>query len=212
MKIIRKYKLFFIVIVVTIVSYYIIQNYNKEQNRISHISISENELDIVFGQDSASLSIFMFSSYNCSFCRKFFLNSYAELKRDFIDNGKIKLIVKPVELSKSQSVMNSIKLAVCINEYGNFEKLHQLLLTEPTVVYTEEFKKVIEELSQKDLFVAECMLSGQSDEYLLNNINDFKKLNLKGTPTFIINNRIYKGYRNYDDFKKIVEKELKNVL
>jgi len=215
MKPISKYKVFLIVIaiiVVTIMSYLIIQNQNEEKNKISDISISENELDIVFGQESAELTIFLFSSYNCSFCRKFFTEVYPLLKQDYIDRGKVKLVLKPVELSSDESILNSLKVAVCVNEYGNFGKLHELLITEPTVVYTPEFKTVINEFIEKDIFVAECMLGGKSENYISNNLNIFVELNLKGTPTFIIHNTIYKGYKDYGRFKKIVEKELNNTL
>lgn len=215
MKIKKPYKILFLAITILAIVFlacFLSQKNVTERSNDSNVTIYENELDIVFGLDSASLKVFLFSSYNCSFCRKFFKNVYPELKKDFIDKGKVKLILKPVELSRNKSIINSLQIAVCVNEYGNFEKLHQLLLTEPTVVFTPEFKTVIDELTEKDLFVAECMYGGQSEKYISNNLNTFLNLNLAGTPTFIINNKIYKGYKDYDRFKNIIEKELNNTL
>lgn len=215
MKIKKTYKILFVsatILVVVFIAYVLSQKNLSERIVDNNVSIYENELDIVFGQDSASLKVFLFSSYNCSFCRKFFKNVYPELKKDFIDKGKVKLVLKPVELSRNKSIINSLQIAVCVNEYGNFEKLHQLLLAEPTVVYTPEFKIVIDELTEKDLFVAECMYGGKSEKYISNNLSTFLSLNLTGTPTFIINNKVYKGYKDYDRFKKILEKELNNAL
>ena len=176
------------------------------------VEILENDLDIVYGADTSQMTIFLFSSYNCSFCRKFFKTVYPEFKKEYIDNGKVKLIVKNVAITNNESVINSLKLAACINKYGNFEKLNELLLTEPKVIYTDEFKEVIDELVEKDLFVAECMYGGESEKYILKNMLDFKRLNCTGTPTFIINNKIYKGNRDYDEFRKVVEKELAYAL
>lgn len=178
----------------------------------TEIDIQEHELDIVYGDDSADLTIFLFSNYSCSFCRKFFAFVYPKLKEEYIDQGKIKLVVKPVDLTNNENVINSLKIAVCINEYGNFEKLNKLLLFEPTAVYTTEFRNLIDEFIERDIFVAECMLGGESDEYIVENILKFKSLNLTGTPTFIINNKIYKGYREYEIFKKLIEKELSYSL
>jgi protein-disulfide isomerase len=183
----------------------------KKDNK-AEVEIIEHELDIVYGKDSVDLTIFLFSNYSCSFCRKFFAYTYPKLKEEYIDKGKVKLVVKPVDLTNNENVKNSLKIAVCINEYGKFEKLNRLLLFEPKVIYTEEFSDLIEEFIEKDEFVAECMLGGEADEYIIENILNFKALNLTGTPTFIINNKIYKGYSDYKNFKKLVEKELQYSL
>ncbi len=179
--------------------------FKKDQK--AKVEIFEHELDIVYGADSADLTIFLFSNYSCSFCRKFFAFVYPKLKEEYIDKGKVKLVVKPVDLTNNENVINSLKIAVCINEYGKFEKLNRLLLFEPKVVYTEEFSNLIDEFIEKDEYVAECMLGGESDEYIIENILNFKALKLTGTPTFIMNNKIYKGYSEYENFRKLIEKE-----
>jgi len=168
----------------------------------------ERDLDIVYGSDSADLTIFLFSSYNCSFCRKFYKQVLPKLNTEYIETGKVKLIIKHVALTNNESVINSLQLAACINKYGNFEKLNELLLLEPKVVYTDEFEKVINDLIDKDEFVAECMYGGESEVYISQNMIDFKRLKCTGTPTFVINNKIYKGFLNYIKFKKVIEKEL----
>ena len=80
------------------------------------------------------------------------------------------------------------------------------------MIYTEEFGKVIDELTEKDISVAECMYAGESENYLLQNFALFKMIGCTGTPTFIINKKIYKGYRDYTKFTTILEKELQVPL
>ena len=202
-----------VAIIIAAITYIYFSNSNiitKDQK--VKTEIYEHELDIVYGADTAELTVFLFSNYSCSFCRKFFAFVYPKLKEEYIDKGKVKLVVKPVDLTNNENVINSLKIAACINEYGKFDKLNKLLLFEPQVVYTKEFSDLIDEFIEKDEYVAECMLGGESDEYIVENILNFKALKLTGTPTFIINNKIYKGYSDYDNFKKLVEKELLNSL
>jgi len=202
-----------VAIIIAAITYIYFSNSNiitKDQK--VKTEIYEHELDIVYGADTAELTVFLFSNYSCSFCRKFFAFVYPKLKEEYIDKGKVKLVVKPVDLTNNENVINSLKIAACINEYGKFDKLNKLLLFEPQVVYTKEFSDLIDEFIEKDEYVAECMLGGESDEYIVENILNFKALKLTGTPTFIINNKIYKGYSDYDKFKKLVEKELLNSL
>jgi len=209
----RSFLLIVLVVVVTITAIIIVSNNSirQKEHRVE-VGLIEKELDIVYGSDSADLNIFLFSSYNCSFCRKFYISVLPELEKDYLKTGKVKLIIKHVALSNNESVINSLQIAACINKYGNFEKLNELLLVEPKVVYTDKFEDVINELTEKDEFVAECMYSGESEIYISQNMIDFKRLNLTGTPSFVINNKIYKGFLDYAKFKKVVEKELAYTL
>lgn len=210
----KKHNWIFIVlaILIAIATFlFLFKDFDKKGRNPENI-VFENDLDIVYGKDSTDITIFMFSSYNCGFCRKFFENVFPGLKNEYINSGKVKLVVKLVAPEKNTHVVNSLMLAVCINKFGNFNKLNELLLKEPKVVYTDKFMAVTNELIEKDEFVAECMLSGESEKYILRNLVDFKRLKCTGTPTFVINNKIYKGYRDYNEFKKIIEKELVYAL
>lgn len=210
----RRYLLFILIVVlIALTAIVVLRNSSLWQNehRVKE-GLTEKELDIVYGSDSADLTVFLFSSYNCSFCRKFFKSVFPELEKEYIDAGKVKLVIKLVTLTNNESVINSLQIAACINKYGNFEKLNELLLLEPKVVYTKEFEDVINELIEKDEFVAECMYGGESEIYISENMLDFKRLNCTGTPTFVINNKIFKGFLDYSKFKKLIEKELAHTL
>ena len=178
----------------------------------AEFSVPVRNMDIIYGADSAPLTIVMYSRYNCVFCRKFFSESFPLLKSEYIDPGKARLIVKLVEFSNDADVLNSLKTVVCIHKYGKFQKLNELLLSDPQVVYTKEFREVTDGFIDRDSNIAECMLGGESDAYLATNKQEFMRLKLTGTPTFVINNHIYKGYKAYPDFKKVVEKEWKEAL
>jgi len=198
-----------IIIIIGTVSFLIFSNIKKYQIKTIKYDLKKCDFDIIYGKENAPLTVFMYSSYNCIFCRKFFNETFPQIKKNFIDNGKMQLIIRFVDLTHDEYVFNSLKLAVCINQFGNFNPINKLLLTEPDVVYSREFLQTIDDFINKDSFVAECMLSGTAEEYLKNNEAEFKKIKLTGTPTFIINNRIYKGFRNYKSFSKIINQEFK---
>jgi hypothetical protein len=162
------------------------------------------DLDIVFGDPSAKLGIYMYTSYSCTFCKQFFTDVYPNLKSEFLDSGKVKLIMRLTVNTINPDYMNSLKTAVCINKYGHYERLHELLLDDSRVVFTNEFKEIIDDFIQRDPFVAECILGKESESYLSQNLKDFKENEFKGTPTFVINSKVYRGYREYEQFKKII--------
>ena len=199
-------------IILVVVVFLIVRNNIFKNKHVSNFKVYEDDLDIVYGSDTAILNIFFYSSYNCSFCRKFLIEDFPELEKKYIHSGKVKFILKPIALTNNESIINSLKIAVCINEYGNFEKLNELLLEEPRVIYTDEFKNIVDEFVEKDEFIAECMYGGKSENYILTNLGSFKALGLTGTPAFIINNKIYKGYANFNELRRIIDKEISYSL
>ncbi len=173
-------------------------------------------LDIVFGSDTASLTVYMYASYSCTFCRQFFTDVYPELKKEFIENNRVKLVMRLLENTNHPDALNAAKTAICINRYGYFDKLHELLLTNSRVIFTPEFRDMVNDFTARDNLVAECILGGQADDYILQIRNEFRKFGLSGTPTFIINRNVYPGYRSYQEFRKIIlyqleKKERKGV-
>ena len=201
-----------LLLIVILVGFFAYQLIKIQPKNSTSISLQEKDLDIVYGSDDALITIFMFSSYECKFCNNFLSESLPLLKKEYIETGKVKLIIKLVDITNNSNILNSLKLAVSINECGNFEPIDKLLQNEPSVVYTEEFIQLTEDFIAENNYIAEYMLSGTAESYIISNYKDFKSLSLTGTPSFIINNRIYKGYKNYDTLKKKIEKELHSVL
>src|SRR3989338_3945183 len=46
--------------------------------------------DAVIGSANASVTIVEFSDYQCPYCRKFWTETYSSLKKNYIDNGKVR--------------------------------------------------------------------------------------------------------------------------
>lgn len=187
-----------------------IYNYRSYKKMVSiGSSVLENRpMDIVFGDHNASLAIYMYSSYSCSYCSLFFTDVFPQIKNKYIDSGKVKLIMRLTVKSSNVDVLDAMKAAVCIGKYGNYEYLHELLLTDSKVVATHEFRDMINDFINRDVFVAECILGQEAEEYLNQNLTDFNTLGLKGTPTFIVGNRIYTGFQDFEKFDKIIETNL----
>lgn len=172
---------------------------------------TERNLDIVFGTDTAKLTVVTYASYTCGFCRRFFTEVLPRLDSAYIAPGKVRVVLKLVEHSSHPDVLNAAKTAVCISRYGYFEKLHQLLAIDGKVMFSQEFRDMVTEFEERDPIVAECILGNEAEEYLDANRREFDSLQLKGTPTFIIGRTVYRGYRPYRSFVRLIEQHLKRV-
>ena len=165
------------------------------------------EEDVIFGDFSAPKTIFLYASYQCDYCRYFFSRTYPELKENFLDNGKLNLVVKWVDFDENQQMMYALQAASCIGRFGVYEKYHQLLLVNPDVVFTADFLQLIDDIMQDNSQIAACILNNTDYKYIRENVKEFRENKLTGTPTFVLNNHAYSGFISYDNFRKLIDKE-----
>ena len=163
-----------------------------------------SELDIVFGDSDAELTVFMYADYACRYCKRFFEEVFPELEK----NDRVNIVVKLVGKSTHPAVQRAQRAAVCIYRYGNYLPLHNLFVFNYLSVYSSVFGVMLDEFISADDYVAQCMLEGESEEYLAANGKEFDSMGFTGTPVFVINNHVYTGFRSAKDFGKIVEFEL----
>jgi protein-disulfide isomerase len=171
--------------------------------------ITQKSGDVIFGDDAAPQTVFLYASYNCDYCRYFFSRTYPELKTNFLDTGKLKLVVKWLDFDENPQVMKSLQAASCIGQFGVYEKFHELLLVNPSVVFTEDFALLIDDIMQDNLEIEECMLQNNDYAYLRLNVREFRENQFTGTPTFVMNNHAYNGFISYNNFEKILKQEFK---
>ncbi|GET22833.1 protein-disulfide isomerase [Prolixibacter denitrificans] len=170
-------------------------------------TVTEKPEDVVFGNKDARATVFMYASYQCTYCRYFFARTYPELKKNYLDTGKLKLVVKWLDFGERPKMLNALQAASCISRYGIYDKFHELMIVNPAVVFTPKFDDLLDTIMEHNPVIAECILDNDNYAYLRGNVSEFRANKLTGTPTFVMNNRAYKGYYSYENFKKILEKE-----
>jgi protein-disulfide isomerase len=168
----------------------------------SKITLQDRELDIIFGNDSAQNTVYMYSNYGCPVCRKFLTNVIPAMETEFFQTKRLKINMRLTLKTENMDILNSMRASVCVNHYGNFEYLHQLLLSQSNIIYTAEFENMVNSFVDKDPFVAECIMAGASDAYLNSNLEEFEQLGFKGTPSFVLNGYSIQGFGDYLGFRK----------
>src|SRR5690606_31599291 len=53
----------------------------------------------VSGNENAKVTIVEFSDFQCPFCKRFFDETYSQLKRDYVDTGKVKFYYRHLPLT-----------------------------------------------------------------------------------------------------------------
>ncbi len=84
----------------------------------------------MLGKDSATVTVVEFSDLECPFCNNFFKQTFPQIKKDYIDTGKIKFYFRHYPLSFHPLAQPFANAVECANEQGKFWELHDKIYNE----------------------------------------------------------------------------------
>lgn len=156
--------------------------------------------ETVLGAADAPVTIIEYASMTCPHCARFHINTYPELKRKYIDTGKVRFIYRDFPLDGL--ALRGAMLARCGGE--NRREGFLTVLFQQQRQWTSDISS-LEDLNKKlgriaklggigeDEFMA-CMTNPQlEDAVLKDRISGEKEFKVNSTPTFIINGEKHDG-------------------
>ena len=159
----------------------------------------------VGGNPDGDITIVEFVDYKCGYCRK-----AAELVRELIaKDDNIRFVVKEFPILGEASLVSS-KFAIAVKNIGGPEKYkvaHDILLAltaEPTEIYLRRIAKELE-LNPEELF--EAMQSDLVKKEIDQTGELAQKLQISGTPTFILGDQFLRGFVPLEILAKAIQSE-----
>ncbi|PIQ77556.1 disulfide bond formation protein DsbA [Candidatus Peregrinibacteria bacterium CG11_big_fil_rev_8_21_14_0_20_46_8] len=174
--------------------------------------------DAAIGDPDAPVTMIEFSDFQCPFCRKFYNESFQQLKTEYIDTGKVFFVYRDFPLAFHDGATPAAKAAECARQQGGdaqYFKMHdkifdgQNLLGQGTVdIPEQDLQKYARELGLNMNTFASCYDSDSIAQEIQKDIADGKRAGVQGTPGFVINNQLVEGAQPYEYFKNIIDAEL----
>jgi protein-disulfide isomerase len=179
--------------------------------------------DAVIGNANAKVTIVEFSDFQCPYCRKFFLDTYGQLKKDYIDTGKVRLVFRNYPLASIHDSAESAAIAAqCAKDQGKFWEYHDAIFAQqqkgeasPTAVTktiefgVAELKKWASELGLNTAEFNSCLDSQKYADKVAADTAAGAEAGGSGTPRFFINRPLIVGAQPLSQFKTLIDAELK---
>src|SRR3989344_366501 len=206
-----------IILAAVIISVTILYTKNNPGSRTSNpdqkVNIKLAKDDHVLGDAKARVTIFEFSDFQCPFCRSFFNGAFAQIKSQYVDTGKVKLVYRHMPLSIHPVAQVSAEASECAAEQGKFWEFHDKIFQEQdkiskgtTVQYSRN--EIIKWVSQLGLDMKQfnqCLDSGKYTNRVNTDLEYANKIGVDGTPTFFVNGQIVKGALPFASFQTVIE-------
>jgi protein-disulfide isomerase len=139
------------------------------------------------GRDDAPVTMVEFTDYQCPFCRRFESESFAQLKKNYIDTGKVRFVSRDLPMEFHPNAPKAAVAARCAGEQHKYWEMHDAMMQDTA---TDLGPASILSYGQKvnlDMpAFAACLAGNKFVAAIQKDTADAGTLGISGTPSFVI--------------------------
>ena len=170
--------------------------------------------DMAMGNDKAPVTIVEYASMTCPHCAHFDETTFPELKKRYIDTGKVRFIFREFPLDTLASA--AFMLARCSGEKDSskyFAMIDTLFRQQQQWVTAKPVPPLLA-IAKQAGFTEKSFDDCLANQKLLDGIQNVRQraidvFKVHSTPTFFINGGMYPGALTIEDMAKIIDPQLK---
>ena len=161
--------------------------------------------DEVLGKDDAPNTIIEYASLTCPHCARFHTEVFPELKKRYIDTGKVRFIFREFPLDNYATA--GFMLARCAGPGKYFPVLGAFFGQQNALLSAKDPYTWIQSFSKQIGFTQDSMESCLSNQDLLDKVMGVRqraaeKFGVNSTPTFFINGNVHRGEMTIEEMEK----------
>ena len=163
------------------------------------------------GDEKAPVTIIEYASMTCPHCAAFHATTYPELKKRYIDTGKVRFIFR--EFPLDQLALAAFLLARCAGPDKYFPMIDTLFQLQKEWAFVQKplapLLAIAKQAGMSEQAFNECL----QDKKLIDGIEDVRqrgmKLNVQSTPSFFVNGKPMRGNYTIEEFEKAIAPYIK---
>jgi protein-disulfide isomerase len=168
--------------------------------------------EVTLGDAEAPVTIIEYFSLTCPHCAHFATNTLPELKKQYIDTGKVKLVLRDFPLD--QIALKAAVIAHCAGDDHYPAFVEEMFKTQASWEGASDPVASLRELAKlgglTDKDVDACLADKSMENAVLQSRLDAQNTyQIDSTPTFIINDKKYSGDRDIKELAAIIDPLLK---
>jgi protein-disulfide isomerase len=138
------------------------------------------------GRADAPLTMVEFTDLQCPFCRQYMLTSFDEIRKNWIETGKLRYISRDFPLDFHAQAQAAARAARCAGEQGKFWEMRLGLMRNANLLTPDYITRTAGELKLDPKTFAACASSPKYDAAIQAETAEGTRLGVGGTPTFIL--------------------------
>jgi protein-disulfide isomerase len=165
------------------------------------------------GQPGAPVTIIEYASLGCPICAVFHQKVLPQVKKAYIDTGKVHFIYREFPIGKSPEA--AAQAARCVADKHYFGVNDKFMASRgqwngrepnPDLLY-----KIVQDTGIKRAEFDSCMANQKIKEGIVWVKQRGRELGVKGTPAFFINGQHVRGVMSYEEMRKLIDQHLQSA-
>jgi protein-disulfide isomerase len=158
------------------------------------------------GPAGAPITIVEFSEFQCPFCARVG-PTLKQIEKEYGDKVKVVFMHQPLSFHNFAQVAAEASMAA--HEQGKFWEMHDKLFANQRALSRPDLEKYAQELGLDLAKFKDALDKGRFKDAVKKDQEIAEKLGVRGTPAFFINGRKLVGAQPFDQFKRVIDAELK---
>ena len=178
-------------------------NNDKATVRANAKAIFDDGYSWVGGNPEGDVTLVEFMDYRCGYCRR----AYDEVNQLLETDGNIRFIVKEFPILGEQSTLSSQFAIAVLQLYGDdaYMQVHDALMTLRSDVTVDVLSQLAGSFGYDFAAIAGRMQSKEVADVITQNALLAQRLQITGTPTFILEEEMLRGYVPLEQMLQFVD-------
>lgn len=168
----------------------------------------------ILGDEKAPVTIVEFTDYQCPFCQGFYSRAYKELKKQYVDTGKLRFVLRDLPLPNHQYAKPAAIASHCAGEQNKFWEMHDALFEGGGKLNPDDVLGYASSIGLQEGSFKTCLTSGKFNNDIKQDVQDARSAGIRGTPAFVIgltnedrvSGTLIAGTRPFSAFKSEIDK------
>lgn len=181
-------------------------------------AIAENNdamKEMVLGDKNARVTVIEYASLGCPHCANFHINTLPDIKKNYVDTGKVKFIYRDFPLGNPATAASMISRCAGSGKY--FGMIDIFFRSQPQWGRAENPLEALTKIARfggmsKD-DVGACLQNQELLDFIQKSARTgAEQYKINATPSFVVGGEVVSGALSYEDFKKLLDKALNKSI
>ena len=145
------------------------------------------------GSKDAPLTMVEFTDFQCPYCQRFHVSTFAELKKDYIDTGKLRFVSRDLPLDFHPNAMQAAEAGRCAGEQGQFWAMRDRMNANPDKLDMASLVTWAQDLRMNVNGFRACVQSQKYRNAIQSDIQMAQRIGANGTPSFVVGKSTAEG-------------------
>jgi protein-disulfide isomerase len=157
-----------------------------------HVSMTLGDSPIL-GRADAPLTLVEFADFQCPFCRRFHTTVFEDIKKNYVDTGKLRYISRDLPLPMHDHATEAANSARCAGDQKQFWPMRHALIINAQKLEHADILTYARDLHLDMAAFTRCLDQNKYEAAIQRDAADAAKIGIAGTPSFVLGRTVKEG-------------------